>query len=66
MKPNDNSTAYIDGWLAHKNGCDINVNPYNEVSQEKSHSDWVCGWCARFNAIKHELDMTLDDNWEEQ
>jgi allantoicase len=58
----DSSTsAYRDGWFAHKNDCRTESNPYSETLQFSSHSEWLSGWCARFAAVKHGKDMSLDE-----
>ncbi len=59
MKPE----PYINGWFSHKNDIANNddENPYFEKSQKYSHMQWLSGWCARFSAVKHGLDLSLDD-----
>lgn len=59
---NTHSTAYLDGWLAHKSGnVAVEENPYHEDKQSRSHSEWMSGWGARFNACKHGGDLSLDE-----
>lgn len=53
--------AYLDGWLAHKNEHSQKTQPYNEATQAFSATQWVSGWCDRFSAIKHGLELTHDD-----
>lgn len=55
------SDAYRNGWRAHFNGIVSGENPYNEYTQTCSHSRWLSGWCDRFDAIKHDKDLSLDD-----
>lgn len=57
------SSAYVDGWLAHKNMIEQSKNPYDEKTQTRSNSEWLNGWCARFDAIKHNKSLDLDENW---
>lgn len=54
------SSPYMDGWFAHKKDLGT-VNPYDEKTQSYSHNQWTSGWCDRFSAIKHRLDLSLDD-----
>ena len=57
------SSAYRDGWLAQKEGVDVDLNPYNETTQSYSNREWVGGWCERFNAVKNykpEEVLTMD------
>ena len=55
----------MNGWLAHKAGRQNNENPYNGHGlQSFSRSQWLDGWCARFAAVKHGLDLSLDDDGE--
>ncbi len=56
----DKSEAYLNGWHAHKNGEVSGLNPYLEGIQEYSNNQWISGWCARFEAIKHEKSLELD------
>ena len=59
-------TAYRDGWLAHRNGVDVNANPYDENAQQRAHEQWMSGWCARFGSLKHgEWAISLDDEAQE-
>lgn len=60
MPTEQKSTAFLDGWAAHYSDKDQDQNPYDIDLQSKSHNEWVSGWCARFNAIKHGLDLSLD------
>lgn len=57
------SEAYLNGWLAHKNGVENTAddNPYLETLQHYSNNQWLSGWCDRFSAVKHGLDMSLDE-----
>lgn len=63
----DKKLAYLDGWFAHKEGLSHNANPYNDCTQSASNNVWVKGWTDRFNAIKHDLDLSTDDEfpWQE-
>lgn len=57
---------YIDGWLAHKGGVEYsNRNPYSATHAPASHALWREGWCDRFSAIKHESDLSFDQEFEE-
>lgn len=49
----DQTPAWRDGWLAHKNDMDTSDNPYNDQTQTYSHAQWESGWCARFGWCKH-------------
>lgn len=56
------SEAYLNGWMAHKNGVKYsNRNPYNEKTQAISYDEWHSGWCDRFNSIKHDRELKYDD-----
>lgn len=57
MKPE----SYINGWFAHKGERSQEENPYKEKVQEYSHNQWISGWCDRFSAVKHGLDLSLDE-----
>ncbi len=57
----DKNTAFLDGWLAHKNGVEVEDNPFDERRQARSRSQWTSGWCARFGAVKHGEDLPYDD-----
>lgn len=58
----EQSTAYIDGWNAHRLGVRVEDNPYSETTQAYSNSQWLSGWCRRFGAVKHGEDTAeLDD-----
>ncbi|GJD87809.1 hypothetical protein BHAOGJBA_1314 [Methylobacterium hispanicum] len=57
----DKSEAYLDGWLAHAQDVGSDDNPHEERRQPRSHAQWTSGWCARFSAVKHGLDLTYDD-----
>lgn len=54
------SEAYLNGWHAHKAGLVSGDNPYDEAKQFYSDNQWVSGWCARFDAIKHGYSLSLD------
>jgi len=54
------SAPYLDGWLAQKDGYNSG-NPYDETKQPYSYGQWISGWCDRFTAVKHNLDLSLDD-----
>ena len=56
----DDMDAYKDGWFAHRDG--VQDNPYDESSQKYSHYQWDSGWVARFSAVKHGGDLSLDDS----
>lgn len=47
------TAAFLDGWTANNLGIAFHSanNPYNEISQNCSHNQWILGWQARFNAI---------------
>ena len=53
--------AYLDGWLAHQPERGQDLQPYNEALQAFSATQWLSGWCDRFSAIKHGLELTHDD-----
>lgn len=55
------SEAYINGWLAHNNGVEVDANPYDEKVSEASNFRWLSGWCARFRCIKHGGDVESED-----
>lgn len=57
----ERTSAYMDGWHSHKGGQEQS-NPYSEAYQPYSYRQWLAGWCDRFSAIKHELDLSLDEN----
>lgn len=61
MDTPNKTSAYLDGWAAHRYGRDVEHNPYDEHTQARSHYEWMSGWCGRFGAIKNELDLSLDD-----
>lgn len=50
----DASPPFRDGWWAHKEGVDIDKNPYKRRRQSWSHGQWQSGWCRRFEAVKHD------------
>ena len=54
------SDAYKDGWYAHLLRVDIEKNPFDYRYQPYSQAEWRRGWCARFDAVKHDLDLSLD------
>lgn len=54
---------YLDGWFAHKDGHVSSSNPYNENTQSVSYYRWMSGWTERFNAVKHELDLSTDEKF---
>lgn len=57
----EHSEAYRNGWLAHKNHNGVeDKNPYDSATQRYSTAQWIEGWCARFAAVKHDLDLSLD------
>ena len=56
------SPAFRDGWHAHRLGAGVDSNPYNEITQSFSHSEWSGGWCLRFGAVKHSQDLSFDDD----
>lgn len=56
------SESFINGWFTHKNKKKTEQNPYNEDTQVKSHTEWMLGWSARFNAIKHQGSLALDEH----
>lgn len=58
---NDKRESYLNGWLAHKGDCPQDLNPYNEIQQPYSYANWLSGWCDRFSAVKHGLDLSLDE-----
>lgn len=59
------SLAYLDGWFAHKQAAENDVNgpsnPFDETTQPVSSAQWSAGYSQRFSARKHGLDMSLDD-----
>jgi hypothetical protein len=56
------SDAYLDGWHAHRKfGPPTPDNPYNEDTQPRSHTQWLSGWCDRFNAVKRGYDLEHDE-----
>lgn len=57
----EKSDAYLDGWLAHKDGLAVESNPYDRLLQVRSNHQWESGWCDRFGAIKHDRDLAYDD-----
>lgn len=61
MTSQETTSAFRDGWFAHKGGFATGENPYNETLQWSSHHEWLSGWCARFEAIKHGKDTSLDE-----
>jgi hypothetical protein len=54
--------SYLNGWLAHKYGIEQSPNPYSESQQPYSYRQWLSGWCDRFSAVKHDLDLFLDSD----
>lgn len=52
--------AFLNGWQAHRIGVGSDCNPYHEKTQGWSHNQWIMGWCARFDAIKHGGSRALD------
>lgn len=61
MISDEDRVEYMDGWFAQRDDLSVDKNPYDKRLQSKSFSLWESGWCARFNAIKHGLDLALDD-----
>lgn len=59
----EDSAQFQDGWFAHKASVPVDDNPFSERSQPKSYDLWQSGWCERFNAVKHDGDLSLDDNF---
>lgn len=37
------STAYRDGWLAHRHGWEFGENPYDSTMQAYSYIEWERG-----------------------
>ena len=58
------TTEYMDGWHAHKDGCVSAENPYNERTQNFSYGRWLSGWCGRFEAVKYERSLELDEVYD--
>lgn len=58
------AAAFLDGWIANKLDIAFHTssNPYNEISQNCSHNQWILGWQARYNAIcgPEIKDLSLD------
>lgn len=55
------TTAYLDGWHAHRLGTKVNYNPYDVATQPVSHRQWLCGWSQRFSAVKHGRETRVTD-----
>ena len=56
----DKSVPFLDGWFAHRNYPRNSSNPFNPKMEHYSHREWENGWAARFNAVKHELELEYD------
>jgi len=55
------SAPFLDGWHSHRlHGSPMPENPYSEDKQPFSHHQYIAGWCARLDAIKHDLPLTFD------
>lgn len=61
----DKSLAYMDGWTVHRQGGDVELNPYNEELQPFSYRHWNSGWRERYSARKHgQSTVELDERYE--
>ena len=57
------TTAYLDGWHAHRKGVDVERNPFPEDRMAFSHMEWKAGWCGRFGAVKLDGELAYDEMW---
>ena len=54
------TTAFLDGWATQAYGRGLNYNPYNILTQAKSHKEWNEGWGTRYIRGEHNGDLSLD------
>jgi hypothetical protein len=54
--------AFLNGWHAHRvSVASSDDNPYDDTRQSYSFNQWVEGWCARHDAVKHDLPLEHDE-----
>lgn len=55
------SAPFLDGWMAHKQGHSYDADPYNKFLQPYSFKQWLVGWSRRYDAVKHDRDLSYDE-----
>lgn len=50
------SESYLDGWVAHRFGLDLEDNPHHPDRQAASRRHWMTGWSDRDQCSREDLE----------